>query len=221
MTAPSKSFTVIPDADIDPDSPITTGLMTSYRDNDVHLEEWLGLSFTAAQDHDHDGVNSAVVDAASLQLKLIESIVISGSDVTTVDFATTLDGDADEQWIVTGKWRFVMAVGAIITLRFNSATATNMTLAAPVGGSNTFASAAWFRSELVVDDDTDPDLSVRHSLAQWTAFQVFGGGSSLGSGVLGTDFDFGGANITKLGFVANIASNIQIGSTFSLYVLKR
>ena len=65
MPAPSKSFTVIPDADIDPDSPITTGLMTNFRDNDIFLQEWLGKTAfdadNAAQDHNHDGVNSAQI----------------------------------------------------------------------------------------------------------------------------------------------------------------
>lgn len=64
--APSKVFTVIPDGDVDPDSPVTTNLMSELRDNDIHLEEWLGLSFTAAQDHDHDGVNSHKVDFGDL-----------------------------------------------------------------------------------------------------------------------------------------------------------
>ena len=32
-------WTTIPDSDIDPDSPITTGLMTAYRDNDVEIAE--------------------------------------------------------------------------------------------------------------------------------------------------------------------------------------
>jgi hypothetical protein len=61
MPAPSKNFTVIPDSDIDPESPLTTGLMTAIRDNAVHLEEWLGGSYTAAVDHDHDGVNSKLL----------------------------------------------------------------------------------------------------------------------------------------------------------------
>lgn len=61
MPAPSKNFTVIPDSDIDPESPITTGLMTAIRDNAIHLEEWLGGSYTAAVDHDHDGVNSKLL----------------------------------------------------------------------------------------------------------------------------------------------------------------
>jgi len=61
MTAPSKNFTAIADGDIDPESPLTTTLMTAYRDRDQNLKEWLGGSFTAAVDHDHDGVNSKLL----------------------------------------------------------------------------------------------------------------------------------------------------------------
>lgn len=61
MTAPSKNFTSIPDTDIDPESPITTGLMTEYRDNDINLMEWLGKNYTPAVDHDHNGVNSKLL----------------------------------------------------------------------------------------------------------------------------------------------------------------
>ncbi len=58
MTVPSKNYSTIPDSDIDPESPITTGLMTSIRDNIVHVYEWIGYGYVAAQAHDHDGVNS-------------------------------------------------------------------------------------------------------------------------------------------------------------------
>lgn len=64
MPAPSVSWTVIPDSDIDPESPITTGLMTAIRDNAQHLKEWLGNSYTAAVDHNHDGVNSTLLPAS-------------------------------------------------------------------------------------------------------------------------------------------------------------
>lgn len=91
MVAPSKNFTVIPDSDIDPDSPITTGLMTELRDNDIHLEEWLGLSFTAAQDHDHDGVNSAAVAL------VFDQITNQGATATgaQTDIATITVASAD------------------------------------------------------------------------------------------------------------------------------
>lgn len=64
MAAITKSFTSIADVAIDPDSPITTSLMTALRDNAIHLREWLGASYYAGavQNHDHDGSNSALVE---------------------------------------------------------------------------------------------------------------------------------------------------------------
>lgn len=64
MTAITKSFTTIADAAIDPDSPLTTSLMTALRDNAIHVREWLGASYVAGavQDHNHDGLNSALIE---------------------------------------------------------------------------------------------------------------------------------------------------------------
>lgn len=61
MTAPTKNFTAIVDADIDPDSPITTTLMTALRDRDENLRQWVGGSYVAAVDHNHDGINSSLL----------------------------------------------------------------------------------------------------------------------------------------------------------------
>ena len=74
MAAPSKNFTSIADGVVDADSPLDTTLVSNLRDNDIHLEEWLGKNYTAAVDHDHDDVNSkavaSVADAAISQAKL-------------------------------------------------------------------------------------------------------------------------------------------------------
>jgi hypothetical protein len=61
MTAPSKSFTALLDAEIAAGKLITTEKMTKLRDALVHLEEWLGKDYTAAQNHSHNGVDSALV----------------------------------------------------------------------------------------------------------------------------------------------------------------
>lgn len=61
MAAPSKVWVNIADSQVDADSPIDGVLLTAYRDDLVHLREWLGLSYTAAQNHNHDGVNSASI----------------------------------------------------------------------------------------------------------------------------------------------------------------
>ena len=64
MAAITKSFSVIADSAADRDSPVDTALVTGLRDNDIHLREWLGASFTAGavQDHNHDGINSAAIE---------------------------------------------------------------------------------------------------------------------------------------------------------------
>lgn len=64
MTAISKAWVTVADSAVDPDSPLDTILLTALRDDLVHLREWLGASFTAGavQDHNHDGVNSAIVE---------------------------------------------------------------------------------------------------------------------------------------------------------------
>ena len=121
MVAPSKSFTLIPDGDIDPDSPITTGLMTEFRGNDIHLEEWLGKDFVAAQNHDHDGLNSAFVSAAgggALRLKERKEVT---ADTATVTFSG-LAGETDEAYIIAGRIRAGNAALNAVVLRPNGVT---------------------------------------------------------------------------------------------------
>ena len=65
MAAPSKNFNAPTDGQVDGDSPVDTTLLTQLRDCLIHLQEWLGHSYTAAQDHNHDGVNSALIQEAS------------------------------------------------------------------------------------------------------------------------------------------------------------
>ncbi|MDH3595256.1 MAG: hypothetical protein OEU09_13830 [Rhodospirillales bacterium] len=111
MVAPSKSFTPILDTQIDANSPINVTLMTSIRDSLVHLEEWLGDAYTAAKDHNHDGVNSAFAGG----LQLIDTAVASASatlEVTGMSssfdlYLCTLIGfqpatDNQDLWLRTG-----------------------------------------------------------------------------------------------------------------------
>lgn len=66
MTAPSKNFTPVTDAQIDADSPLDTTLFTSLRDSQVNLKEWLGNSYAAAVDHGHNGIDSKKVNDADI-----------------------------------------------------------------------------------------------------------------------------------------------------------
>ena len=85
MAPPSKSWVVIADSQVDADSPLDSVLMTGIRDDLVHLEEWLGFSYTAAQDHDHDGTNSKSVDALTA---VAFSVHKNGTNQTGVVTAT-------------------------------------------------------------------------------------------------------------------------------------
>ena len=97
MPAPAKSFTVIADTKIDADSPTTEELMTWIRDNAEHLEEWLGKNYTAAVDHDHDGVNSKLVSVgASMKFLTPEVSKASGTGQGTyLDVDISADTGAD------------------------------------------------------------------------------------------------------------------------------
>lgn len=69
MTAPSKNWTAILDAQIASGKPIDQTLMTEIRDNLVNLQEWLGKDFTPTQNHVHDGVSAALMEVGGNMLR--------------------------------------------------------------------------------------------------------------------------------------------------------
>lgn len=79
MTVPSKNWTNIADTQVDADSPIDSTLITAIRDDLVHLKEWLGYGFTAAQAHNHDGFNSAGATVADAAISLAKLKMTQGS----------------------------------------------------------------------------------------------------------------------------------------------
>jgi hypothetical protein len=96
MVAPSKIFTVIPDTDIDANSPLDVDLMTSIRDSLIHLEEWLGKNYEAAVDHDHDGINSATVKAYGVYIgettgSAVATLALTGMDATYEAYIYEID----------------------------------------------------------------------------------------------------------------------------------
>lgn len=109
MPAPAKSFTVIADTAVDVDSPLDEALVTALRDNTFHLEEWLGKNYTAAVDHDHDGVNSKQIPS----IKHGEWLqTITGSAVSSID-TTAIFTSAYQRYIIdvtdiTGSGAFIM-----------------------------------------------------------------------------------------------------------------
>ena len=104
MAAPSKNFTIIPDGDIDADSPMTETLKTQERDNDIHLEEWLGKNYIAAVDHDHDGFNSKSVTGVADEAITGEKVGYAYSRTYIADYSISDQMREFDTWneIVTG-----------------------------------------------------------------------------------------------------------------------
>lgn len=61
MVAPTVGYTPIPAATVASGKPLLTTTGVQLIDNDEHLKQVLYGSYTAAQEHDHDGANSAIV----------------------------------------------------------------------------------------------------------------------------------------------------------------
>lgn len=85
MAVPSKNWSDVSDSQIDADSPLDATLMMQIRNDLVHLKEWLGLSYAAAQDHDHDGVNSKSVVLADAVVTVAKLKMAQGSYSTALN----------------------------------------------------------------------------------------------------------------------------------------
>ncbi len=57
-------WSAIPLTDIDPDSPLTTGLASAWTNRSQHNFEWIGKNYTPSDNHNHDGANSALLLSA-------------------------------------------------------------------------------------------------------------------------------------------------------------
>jgi len=66
MAATTYLWNTIASTQTDGDSPLDETLMEAIRQNLISLEEWMGDGYAQAKDHDHDGVNSAVVSGSNV-----------------------------------------------------------------------------------------------------------------------------------------------------------
>lgn len=106
------SYSTIADSAIDPDSPIDTALMTAIRNDIVYLYEYIGgKSFTPAEPHNHNGVNSALV--ASIADGAISTSAKFAAGV--VNQAAVGSGAIGQAQIKTGT-----ASGSLNAVGFNS-----------------------------------------------------------------------------------------------------
>ena len=116
MPAPSKNFTTIADSQVDGSSPLDTTLVTGLRDNDQHLEEWLGKDFIAAQNHSHNNADSARVKEADLDrqggVRVFDDFLLNSlsAGLWTVVTAVIIEG-------VNGVAR-ITGLGSIRTIDF-------------------------------------------------------------------------------------------------------
>lgn len=206
MVAPSKNFTAIADSSIDSDSPLTTGLMISYRDNDIHLEEWLGDGFTAAKDHDHDGVNSKGLVGASLVF--LERKVVTGSAITSFDFAVSLNGDTDKLYWLVGKSKNAVVGANGLKIRINSGGSSLLIVTLiPNQGTGHF--------QILLTADSTVFRAITGTVTKITDI---GGLSAVA--LIGVAVPSAEANITSLGFEVETASAMDVGSEFTLYKMK-
>ncbi|MEK6532111.1 MAG: hypothetical protein AABZ23_06445 [Deltaproteobacteria bacterium] len=147
MAAPSKSYTLIADSSIDADSPIDVTLMTRIRDNLIHLEEWLGNGYTAAQDHDHDGVNSKTPVLADLS---VTTAKIAATAVTGAKVSKTIATSGSQAILTGATWTPSAVVGNFINVGSAGTTALEL-----------YISGAWHASEaqfvggLLITDGTN------------------------------------------------------------------
>lgn len=75
------SWTAIPDTDTDPDSPITTNLMTGMNHNSIRLREMISGALSAGENygHIHEGVGSMAIPP---MLKFLEHYATSALDTS-------------------------------------------------------------------------------------------------------------------------------------------
>lgn len=102
MASTTYSWNTINSTQTDGDSPLDETLMEAIRQNLATLEEWMGDGYAQAKDHDHDGVNSAVVSGSNVELDTFayltersytvgdDSLISSDTETTPPASVTTL-----------------------------------------------------------------------------------------------------------------------------------
>lgn len=232
MAAPTASFTVIPLADVDPDSPVTTDLMNALRLNDQNLFAQLvgdpvsSPPFTPAAAHDHDGVNSAAIVGANL--RFIATAEVSGAAVPSITFSG-LDGNTDGHYVLLGQVTPAISFDDL-QVRFNglSGSYANSDDASTLGALIQVGTVAVFvgtnecnfRADIYARNsiqgvDFHPSLSSR-------AVHLVGGIAAVRTSNEGGRFNAAlpHANITSLEIITATGGNtLGIGSRISLYKL--
>lgn len=110
------SYTVIPNSDIDPDSPLTTGLFQDIRDNITFVLEYtgggVGGGYTPVAAHNHDGVNSSSVAALiSSDIAYISSASFSNVEKTLISISGVTLSAGDKLFVWANYARLTGSTG--------------------------------------------------------------------------------------------------------------
>ncbi len=231
MAAPAASFTVIPTADTDPDSPVTSSLFTNLVANIENVFAQLvgdpvgTPTFTPAAEHDHDGVNSKVVNGADFIL--VEKKLIT-SNVTTITFSG-LNGDVDEVYKLIGRFissattNYILRPNALTTNLFttgfrgdgttltNFSDASNIIIAQRLAGGQVET-----QFEALFHAKKDPNSVATERPIQSTYNNITATIGQIGAGWLEST-----VNLTSIELRSTVASQIRDGSTIALYKLRQ
>lgn len=201
------AFTSIPNSDIDPGSPITTGLMTAFRDND---------DFLLAQ---------------TKGLVLVEKKIIT-SDVSSVTFSS-LDGDTDEVYRIIGKILAPATGARDLELRPNGVTTAQIGVSHGARSNGVVDVDALTRLVLIKlygniahEASFDAIFWARktvNSVAQDRVFQSTFQARNTGNrlvGVVSGEWNEQATNVTSL-VVSTSSGNILNGSTIALYKMRQ
>ena len=98
-------WTTIPDADIDPDSPITTSLMTAYRDNFAAMAAKDAGAPVLANDY----INSAMiatdaVGSSEIAANAVGQSEIAANSVGNSEIIKTVDSSGVQAIAASGSW---------------------------------------------------------------------------------------------------------------------
>ncbi len=128
MAATTYTWNTIASTQTDGDSPLDETLMEAIRQNLISLEEWMGDGFAQAKDHDHDGVNSAVVSGSNVGLTtfayMTKRSYSAGDDVIISNDAASTSSSTASSYTKHKEIRLSDLVKATPTFRIKFTLAT-------------------------------------------------------------------------------------------------
>lgn len=84
----TDAWTAITTTQTDADSPLNETLMEALRGNVYHNYDWIGLSYTPANNHNHDGTNSALIKQGGLSTAT-STVTTTSTSAVTLSFTNT------------------------------------------------------------------------------------------------------------------------------------